>query len=564
MLPYQTTPRAGDKIAIVGIGGAGANILQYFGGSSAENVALYAMAADERLGRDCGNVKFIALGRAGASAQGAGGDPQAGRRALEGAAEAVQEMLSGIRVLVMVAGLGGGTGSGGAPLLAEWARQAGVYLVSAVIMPFPFEGAARRQRAQEALRAVEEQSDICLCFENAQMESLPQAQEGMQAAFDRANAVLAQSVAAVPWIANAPGLINLGLDELAAATGGRCRRAVFGFGRGYGDMRVKEAVHSLAQSALLAYHLENGGLSGKALLHVAGGEDLTLAEINSVVAAVRDTLGGTDAELFFGTSVKPALQNELRITLIASVDAPQPEPEPEPEPVEEPQPMAEPEPEPVVEPVPEPEPEPEPVVEPEPEPEPTPEPEPMAEPEPEEEEEPVALPPEGNEEVDSRVHDIFSEIDNATHEPPRPMVEPEPQPEPEPMAEPEPEPAPQPEASEEPAPAAEEPAPADDAAPEEPKKPKQRQSLFDWNEPPAPKLPQRRHAQHNVRPDVDAVDSRVRDIFAEIDNAAPSGGNEGAYAPEARKQPARAAEKDDDIDTPPSLRFNDLRDMFPD
>lgn len=538
MLPYQTTPRAGDKIAIVGIGGAGANILQYFGGSSAENVALYAMAVDERLGRDCGNVKFIALGRAGASAQGTGGDPQAGRRALEGAAEAVQEMLSGIRVLVMVAGLGGGTGSGGAPLLAEWARQAGVYLVSAVIMPFPFEGAARRQRAQEALRAVEGQSDICLCFENAQMESLPQAQEGMQAAFDRANAVLAQSVAAVPWIANAPGLINLGLDELAAATGGRCRRAVFGFGRGYGDMRVKEAVHSLAQSALLAYHLENGGLSGKALLHVAGGEDLTLAEINSVVAAVRDTLGGTDAELLFGASVKPALQNELRITLIASVDAPQPEPEPEP----------------VVEPVPEPE----------PEPEPTPEPEPMAEPEPEEEEEPVALPPEENEEVDSRVHDIFSEIDNATHEPPRPVVEPEPQPQPEPMAEPEPEPAPQPETPEEPAPAAEEPAPADDAAPEEPKKPKQRQSLFDWNEPPAPKLPQRRHAQHNVRPDVDAVDSRVRDIFAEIDNAAPSGGNEGAYAPEARKQPTQAAEKDDDIDTPPSLRFNDLRDMFPD
>ena len=104
----------------------------------------------------------------------------------------------------------------------------------------------------------------------------------------------------------------------------------------------------------------------------------------------------------------------------------------------------------------------------------------------------------------------------------------------------------------------------DAAAPEEPEKPKQRQSLFDWNEPPAPKLPQRRHAQHNVRPDVDAVDSRVRDIFAEIDNAAPSGGNEGAYAPEARNQPVQAAEKDDDIDTPPSLRFNDRRDMFPD
>lgn len=511
MLPYQTTPRAGDKIAIAGIGGAGVNILQYFGGSSAENVALYAMATDARLGRDCGNVRFVRLGGEEASFTAAGGRPEAGRGAMERSRAFMQEMLAGIRVLVMVAGLGGGTGSGAAPLLAEWAHRAGVYVVSVAIMPFRFEGAPRRTRAQHALDALQEWSDICLCFENDQMAELQDAQDGARAAFDQANRILAQSVAAVPWIANAPGLVNLGLDDLAAAMRGRAgSRAVFGFGRGYGGDRVEEAVRTLMESPLLAHHLAHGGISGPVLLHVAGGEDLALSEIEAVADAVQRQLTAYGQELLFGTSVKPALQQELRVTLIASVPAPAPAREVE---------------------------------------EPVPEPEPEMEHEPEQVEEPVPAPPVEDEDVDSRVQSMFSEMDNATHEPP-----PEPEPEPVPEAA-EPEPEPQPVEEPEPAPApAEEPLP-DFARPES-------QSLFDFDEPPAPKAPQRRRTARSIAAaETEEVDSRVRDIFAEIDNA-PEGTprDTRAYSPDTRSR----ATKGDDIDTPPSLRFNDLSNLFPD
>ncbi|MCQ2366965.1 MAG: hypothetical protein MJ056_07385 [Akkermansia sp.] len=520
MLPYQTTPRAGDKIAIAGIGGAGVNILQYFGGSSAENVALYAMAADPRLGRDCGNVRFVRLGGEEAPFTATGGRPEAGRGAMERSRAFMQEMLSGIRVLVMVAGLGGGTGSGAAPLLAEWAHRAGVYVVSVAIMPFRFEGAPRRARAQQALVALQEWSDICLCFENDQMAELQDAQDGAQAAFDQANRILAQSVAAVPWIANAPGLVNLGLDDLAAAMCGRAgNRAVFGFGRGYGEDRVDEAVRTLMESPLLAHHLAHGGISGPVLLHVAGGEDLTLSEIEAVADAVQRQMTAYGQELLFGTSVKPALQQELRVTLIASVPAPAPAPE---------------------------------AVEPEPEPEPE------MKPEPEEVEEPVPAPPVEDDEVDSRVQSMFSEMDNATHEPP-PESEPEPE-----AAEPEPEPEPAPEP--EPEPAEETPAPEPEPAPAEKTLPDfarpESQSLFDFDEPPAPKAPQRRRTARSIAAaETDEVDSRVRDIFAEIDNA-PEGTprDTRAYSPDTRSR----ATKGDDIDTPPSLRFNDLSNLFPD
>lgn len=594
MLPYQTTPRAGDRIAIAGIGGAGVNILQYFGGSSAENVALYAMATDARLGRDCGNVRFVHLGGEGASFTAAGGRPEAGRGAMERSREQMEEMLSGISVLVIVAGLGGGTGSGAAPLLAEWAKRAGVYVVSVVIMPFSFEGEPRRERAQEALQAVDAHSDICLCFENDQMAELPDAGDGVQAAFDQANRILAQSVAAVPWIANAPGIVNLGLDDLAATMRGRSRRAVFAFGRGYGENRVDEAVRSLMESPLLAHHLARGGVSGPVMLHVAGGEDLALVEIDAVADAVQRQLTSYGQELLFGTCVKPALREELRVTLIASVEAPQPEPAPEPEPEPDPVPVpvpapveaevetAEEEPEdeaPVAPPVedadidsrvesmfskmdnatqePQPESEPEPVFEPDPEPE-------AAEMEMETEEEIPAVPPVEDADIDSRVQSMFSEMDNATHEP-------RPEPEPEPAVEPEPEPAPVPAPVEE-EPEPEEELPAPEPQPEDPQQeepqpdfpPQHRQSLFDFDEPqqPEPRVPQRRRTARSIAAaETEEVDSRVRDIFAEIDNA-PSGSaaDTRAYSPDTRSR----ATKGDDIDTPPSLRFNDLSNLFPD
>ena len=160
MLPYQTLTQKENGTAIIGIGGAGANVLQCFGSSSADNVRLCTMSLDERVGRACGNVKFIQLGEGLSHGLGSGGDPDVGREAMEESAERVQEILRDVKLLVMVVGLGGGTGSGAAPVLARMARDAGLFLVSVVMMPFSFEGKRRREQAVKAQEEIARLSDI--------------------------------------------------------------------------------------------------------------------------------------------------------------------------------------------------------------------------------------------------------------------------------------------------------------------------------------------------------------------------------------------------------------------
>lgn len=550
MLPYQKTPHAEDRIAIIGIGGAGVNILHNFGGSSAENVRLYAMTADDRLERDFGNVEFVRLG-GDESGFATGGDPDCGRSALNHCREKVREMLTGVRMLVMVAGLGGGTGSGAAPLLAEWAKQAGLYLVSVSIMPFGFEGAVRRRRAEAALGVIERQADISICFENDYLESLFNGSSNADELFEHANRLLAQATATVPFLANSPGLINLGLDDLAAALSGENPRCIFGFGRGFGAARAEEAARTLLQSPLLAYHRSLHAVRGKVLLHVAGGENLALSEIGRLMDTIRAELGA-NVEILFGTCVKPALQDEMRVTLITSVDAadmpaPATQEAGQQEVAATPPPPSEPDPE----------------------------------PEPEPEDEPDSL-PEANEELenangeddelDERVRGMFSKIDNATHQP-----APEPEPAPEDELEEEPELAPEPEEEPLPPPAEEaepepevEPEPVSAPVPEKPAEARQqsfldlpdfapqRQAMLNLEEQPTVLPPRRRT---NAAADVEEIDSRVRDIFGDIDNAGPDTGegDKPAYSQDARAHTTEG----DDIDTPPSLRFNDLRDMFP-
>ena len=321
MLPYQTIPQKEDGIAIVGIGGAGANILQCFAGSSANNVRLYTMSLDERVGRACGsNVEFIQLGGGLNHGLGCGGDPSVGARAAEESCDELKKMLTDARLLVMVAGLGGGTGSGAAPVLAQMARDAGLFLVSVVVMPFAFEGKRRREQTEAALEEISLLSDIVFCFENDYMEELFRNRPGARAVFEEVDRILARATAAVPMLASSPGFINLGLDELATALENNDSRCIFGTGSGYGPDRAVTAAQSVLESPLVAYH---GALSfaRTVIVHIAGGDSMSITEIRTVMETVREALADEDVKLFFGTTVKPHLGDEIRVTLIASVDA---------------------------------------------------------------------------------------------------------------------------------------------------------------------------------------------------------------------------------------------------
>lgn len=321
MLTYQTSQPMEGGIAIVGIGGAGAHILQCFAGSSANNVRLYTLSPDERVGFTCGsNVEYVPLGSGMSHGLSCGGDPTVGARAARESRAELQAMLKDARLLVMVAGLGGGTGSGVTPVLAQMAREAGLFLVSVLVMPFSFEGERRRTQAEAALEEISRLSDIVFCFENDYMEELFRNRSGARAVFEEVDRLLARATAAVPMLASSPGFINLGLDELAVALENNDSRCIFGTGSGYGPDRATSAARAVLESPLVA-HRNALSFARTVIVHVAGGDSMSITEIRTVMETVRDGLADKDVNIFFGTTVKPHLADEIRVTLIASVDS---------------------------------------------------------------------------------------------------------------------------------------------------------------------------------------------------------------------------------------------------
>lgn len=514
MLPYQTIPQKENGIAIVGIGGAGANILQCFGGSSADNVHLYTMSLDERIGRGRGsNVRFIQLGGGLNHGLGSGGDPEVGRNAAEESAEELNAMLENTRLLVMVAGLGGGTGSGAAPVLAQMAREKGVFLVSVLLMPFSFEGKRRRAQAEIALEKVACLSDILYCFENDYMEDLFRNRSGARAVFEEVDRVLAQATASVPMLASSPGLINLGLDELATALDNNDSRCLFGSGKGYGPHRAEKAAKAALDSPLISYH-NAINYARTVIVHIAGGESMSLHEIRVAMETVREMLADEDVDIFFGTTVKPHLGDEIRVTIIASINsaefkaslekpatpvrvAPKKPATTEPAPAAAPAPLQEATPE---------------------EDDERQEPEedaPVAAEEPQEEAAEQAEEP-----ADAAQEDIFSDDDDETD---AEVVEHTPS--------------------------------AEDFYAEEEDEPAattahtmQQGELMPQTPAPRPGMSDEEHV------------ARARCLFSDVDaeECSPS-----KYKVSLRRRPNTSADEDD-LDTPPSLRYNDLRDMFPD
>ena len=528
MLPYQTISQKENRNAIIGIGGAGANVLQCFASSSAGYVRLCTMSLDERVGRGCGNVEFIQLGEGLSHGLGSGGDPEVGRQAMEESADRVREVLAGCKLLVMVVGLGGGTGSGAAPVLARMAREAGLFLVSVVMMPFSFEGKRRREQAELAHEEIARLSDIVFCFENDYMEELFRNRSGARAVFEEVDRLLAKATAAVPMMASSPGLINLGLDELATALENRDSRCIFGSGSGYGAKRAEDAARAALESPLATYH---GAIrfARSVIVHIAGGDSMSLTEIRRAMDVVREALGSDDVAIFFGATVKSVLNDEMRVTIVASIDAEEfkasfnrtettvrPELPATPAPALAPEDDTEPEAE---------------DSEVDSEPDVTDEPDEDA-PEPEDED---------AEEEEAAFDSAPDEEAEAPAPAPAPAPKPKPAPRPAPAPEPAPEPEPTPRPAQRPAPA---PAPTQEPPAAKPKP--QQMDLFPTTARQSEYMPGTRYAGQAAPP-------------------AREGGSVpfGSYSPDASRRRA-AISASDDLDIPPSMRQNDLKTIFPD
>ncbi|MEO7318567.1 MAG: cell division protein FtsZ, partial [Chthoniobacteraceae bacterium] len=272
---HQATSETDLRIKILGLGGAGSNALDRILLDGFENAELVALNTDvQALTSSVASTK-VQLGRNTTRGLGAGGDPEVGYAAAEEGADEIKSALEGATMVFLVAGLGGGTGSGSAPLIASYARAQSAMVVAFVTMPFSFEGKRRRAQAEEALESLQQYADAVICFENDRMGDLTSPRAGIQEAFLAADQTISQSVRAVAMLVQRDGIVRVGFDELQSALRLQNPRCLFGYGEAEGDNRA----HAALERALKSPLMERGRLLEDAenvLVNVIGGPGMTL------------------------------------------------------------------------------------------------------------------------------------------------------------------------------------------------------------------------------------------------------------------------------------------------
>lgn len=323
MVEYERTQLSespdstGQRICIVGVGGAGSNVIDRITLDRIVESTLVCAHTDVRvLGHSMAPVK-IQLGAELMKGIGAGGDPDLGREAALFSREQVREAVEGHNIIFISAGLGGGTGSGAAPVIAEIAKNTGALVIVVATMPFSFEGRRRLAQAEEALELLQKRADALVLFENNRMGELILPKDGIQKAFNQADQLIAQSLRAVSTITTTPGLVKLGLDDLTAALANANGRCLFGFGEARGQNRGTEALKKALKSPLI----DQGRLlhqTKSLLVHIAGGESLTLVEVESIMKQIGRHVPD-QTHILFGLGVDAKLSDAVAITLISSL-----------------------------------------------------------------------------------------------------------------------------------------------------------------------------------------------------------------------------------------------------
>jgi cell division protein FtsZ len=313
--PHQTIPTSSVKI--IGLGGAGANMLERIALDGMEGAELLALNTDVRTLATCLAREKIQLGVNLTKGLGSGGDPELGHQAALEAEEQIRASIKGRRIVFLCTGLGGGTGSGAAPIITRIAREEGAFVVVFATMPFAFEGKRRREQAETALNELAVLSNALVTFDNNRMGELVLAKQGIHEAFGAADHMICESIKAVIRLVVRPGLINVGLDDLMSALRTNRSRCLFGSGIADGKDRAIKALRNALNSPLL----DQGTLLKDAqtvLVHLSGGEDLTLFEIELLMQRLQKFVPDK-AHVLFGAAIDPAMGDSLSITLISAL-----------------------------------------------------------------------------------------------------------------------------------------------------------------------------------------------------------------------------------------------------
>jgi cell division protein FtsZ len=311
---YDDAPITGANIKVVGVGGGGGNAINRMIDTGVTGVQFVAANTDcQALESNTAALK-LQLGTKLTRGLGAGGNPEVGRSAALEDTEKVVEILSGADMVFVTAGLGGGTGTGAAPIIANLAREMGALVVAVVTQPFAFEGRRRRAQADEGLENLKQMVDTVITIPNDKLLHTVDPGTPIAEAFDMADDILRQAVQGISDLITVPGEINLDFADVRTVMSGM-GMALMGTGIAEGEHRAAEA----AQRAISSPLLEDASIHGArgVLINVTGGEDMTLHEVSEAADIIQDA-ADPDANIIFGTVIDRAQQGRLKVTVIAT------------------------------------------------------------------------------------------------------------------------------------------------------------------------------------------------------------------------------------------------------
>ncbi|MBK8417365.1 cell division protein FtsZ [Candidatus Villigracilis saccharophilus] len=301
------------RIKVIGVGGAGQNAVNRMMEEGIQGVEFITANTDAQALTLSRAPIRVRLGDKLTRGLGAGGDPEIGRKAAEESADELYNVLKGADMIFVTAGMGGGTGTGAAPIVAQVAKESGALTIGVVTRPFTFEGGKRSQSAEAGVLKMKEHAHTLISIPNDRLLQLADKKSSLQDAFRMADEVLHQGIQGISELITIPGLINLDFADVRAimSEGGAALMAV---GRGTGDDRAKNAAEQAISSQLLDITID--GARG-VLFNVTGGPNMTLFEVNQAAAIIRET-AHPDVNMIFGAVIDPEMGDEIRCTVIAT------------------------------------------------------------------------------------------------------------------------------------------------------------------------------------------------------------------------------------------------------
>ena len=308
----KLTPNA--VIKVIGVGGGGGNAVAHMLNANIEGVEFVVANTDAQAMKSCGSRTHLQLGANVTKGLGAGANPEVGRQAALEDRERIEEMLEGADMVFITAGMGGGTGTGAAPVVAQLAKEKGILTVAVVTKPFPFEG---RRRMQVALKGIEDLSqhvDSLITVPNEKLLSVLGREVTLLNAFKAANDVLQGAVQGIADLITSPGLINVDFADVRTVMS-EMGMAMMGSGTARGDDRAQAAAEAAINNPLL----EDVNLNGACgiLVNVTAGPNLTMREFDEIGRVIHD-FASEDATVVIGTSLDPEMQDDVRVTVVAT------------------------------------------------------------------------------------------------------------------------------------------------------------------------------------------------------------------------------------------------------